>query len=199
MTRENSVTEIARGPDFRYPTLTFWAAPEIRAAVETLARLDEIEYDELLTGIEIEQGTLKPEEVDPDWDIESKPHETTLSDIVSGCVLRGLEPIQRILQRNHTNLVKTDEGLKQILEFLSDHPEIERATAEYFTQDDPAYPILRRKTLGETESTNFDVPYDRPMAARSLAADEVLLKAYAATSAAIERALRKWANNPEAE
>ena len=103
---------------------------------------------------------------------------------------------------SHLNIVESKEGLKQISEFLFDHPEIERATAEYFTQDDPAYVILRRKMrrAGETEWTDYDVPYDRAMAAQGLAAEEALLKAYAA--AAIEGALapfRERANDPEAE
>ena len=180
------------------PILTFCPRPEIRAAVEALARLHVIDLEERSKSIAIEEGDLKPEEADQDWDLEFKPSEAILSEMVTRCVVGGFEPLQHSLQSERLNIIKTKEGLKQILEFLFDHPEVERATAEYFTQDDPAYRILRRG-VGETE---YDVPYDRPMAAHGLAAGEALLKAYAATSAAVERALapsRERANNPEAE
>jgi len=185
------------------PILTFCPRREIRAAIEALARLHVIDLEERSTSIAIEEGDLKPE-ADQDWDLEFKPSEAILSEMVTRCVVGGFEPLQHSLQGERLNIIKTKEGLKQILEFLFDHPEIECATPAYFTQDDPAYRILRRKRsrAGETEWTDYDVPYDRPMAAHGLAAAEALLKAYAATSAAIERALalfRERANNPEAE
>ena len=186
------------------PILTFCPRHEIRAAIEALARLHVIDLEERSTSIAIEEGDLKPEEADQDWDLEFKPSEAILSEMVTRCVVGGFEPLQHSLQSERLNIIKTKEGLKQILEFLFDHPEIECATPEYFTQDDPAYRILRRKRwrAGETEWTDHDVPYDRPMVAHGLAAGEALLKAYAATSAAVERALapsRERANNPEAE
>jgi len=205
MTREIVVTNKTRGPDFpHHPKLEELLedlGPEIRAAVVALARLRVIEREHFATQIEIEEGDLKPEEAEQDWEIEFKPDEYTLSDTVCYCVLEGLEPVLRNLQ---PYIVETKEAFKQISEFLFDHPEIECATPEYFTQDDPAYRILRRQKqwTGETEWTDYDVRYDRPMAAHGLSAAEALLRAYAGTSAAIERALapfRERANNPEAE
>ena len=198
--REEPAIAAERGPaeGASPPILNFCLGPEIRAAVEAYARLHVFELQRRATGLAIEEGVTKPEEADQDWNIESStPNKAVVTNIISYCVLKGLETLQRDLQRMQLEDVKINEGFKQISEFLFDHPEIERAAAEYFTREDPAYQILRRGA-GETE---YDVPYDRPIAIHGLAAAEALLRADAITSAAIERALasRKRATDPEAE
>jgi hypothetical protein len=221
MASENAVMENIRGKLPAHgewtPILTFCGGPELRA-LEALARMSELDLEERATSIAIEKGDVKPEEPRQVGDIERKPFEDTLSCVVRYLVLDALEPAQRRLQETRVHRLKVKEGFQQILEFLFNHPEIERARPEYFTQDDPAYRILRRKRgkWGETseqirqrirqgiepEWTDYDVPYDRPMAAYALAAEEALLKAEATTSAAIDRALAPFgerANNPEAE
>jgi len=129
----------------------------------------------------------------PDWHwvAQYKPDKASINSLLSRFVLDGLKEFQQGIQKTQPKTVGLKEGYEQILKFLFDHGEIEYATTEHFSQDDPAYQLLERnQQQRERAQTPYEVlPIDRVMAAQGLAAQEAMLKAERAALAAIERAL----------
>src|SRR5262249_829463 len=92
----------------------------------------------------------------------------------------------KIKQQWQSQTAKEKEGYEQILKFFFEHPEINEATAEHFTQDDPAYRVVANRKDGITEE---DIPLSRYEASQHLAATEASLKAQREAVEAIKQAL----------
>jgi len=169
------------------PILTFRPRPEVRAAVEEVEKLLTVESN--LISLEMHSDLqLHADPPDWHWVAQYKPDKASINSLLSRFVLDGLKEFQQGIQKTQPKTVGLKEGYEQILKFLFDHPEIKCARPEHFTEDDPAYSLLRRPwcRLGETEWDAEDVPHSRSKAAAGLAEEELLLKAEGEAAAAID-------------
>ena len=168
--------------------------PEVNKAIEAVLKLHEVESTKVFHYTSSDDLNNSPDGLPADewdWVREFKPDRLSINSLITRFVLDALENYQHNIQKFRSKSARVKGGYEQILKFLLDHPEIEYARAEHFTQDDPAYELLQAKIRkqGETEWTVHDDPLDRTEAANRLADMGVLLKVEAEALAALDQVL----------
>jgi len=163
--------------------------PGVNKALEAVLKMTEVEHAQV--AFDCGFHFRSPDGDDWDWVAEFKPNKHSINSLIIRSVMDDLEDWHQGIQKMQPRSARAKEGYEQILKFLFDHPEIEYARAEHFTQDDPAYELLQAKIRkqGETEWTVHDDPLDRTEAANRLADMGVLLKVEAEALAALDQVL----------